>query len=92
MTADFNDKNAIYNLLRLVQEQNTAIHELRLLLGAVTWLVTRGDPDRTRELNEMIWRIDNSRPSPASDRDEVWRAWLLSSQREVELGRAELPS
>lgn len=92
MTADFNDKNAIYNLLRLVQEQNTAIHELRLLLGAVTWLVTRGDPDRTRELNEMIWLIDHARPPIDTHREEVWRAWLMATQREVEQGRAEIPS
>lgn len=91
MTQDFNDKNAVYNLLRLIQEQNTAIHELRLLLGAVTWLVTRGDKDKTRELQEMMWLIDNGKPL-ATERDEQWRAWLLSTQREVEKSRAEIPS
>jgi hypothetical protein len=91
MTADFNDRNAVYNLLRLVKEQNTAIHELRLLLGAVTWLVTRGDAEKTRELNEMIFRIDHGKPLD-NEREEQWRAWLMSTQREVEQGRAEIPS
>lgn len=91
MTQDFNDKNAVYNLLRLVREQNDAIHELRLLLGAVSWLVTRGDEEKTRELKEMIWLIDHSRPPIDAERDEQWR-WLLSTQREIERGKMEIPS
>lgn len=92
MSISPNDKSAVYNLLRLVKEQNDAIHELRLLLGAVTWLVTRGDEEKTRELNAMIWMIDQRRPDAEMERDEQWRAWLLSAQRDVEQNRPEVPS
>ena len=90
--SELNDKNAIYHLLRLVREQQDAIHQLRLLLGALTWLVTKGDEQKLRELNATIWQIDKARPSSDTERDEQWEAYLLSAQREVEQDRPELPS
>lgn len=87
-----NDKSAIYNLLRLAREQREAIHELRLLVGALAWMVTKGDPEAMREVSEMIWRIDQERPPTDVERDLQWQSWLLSVQREVEQGRGEIPS
>ena len=91
MTQDFNDKAAVYNLLRLVREQNDVIHQLRLMVGALMWLATKGDQEKLREFNAMMWSIDHGKPLD-TEHEEQWRAWLLSTQREVELGHAELPS
>lgn len=87
-----NDKSVVFNLLRLVREQREAVHELRTLVGAVLWMVTKGEPSAMREINEMIWRIDQARPPADAERDEQWQAWLLSVQREVEQDRAEIPN
>jgi hypothetical protein len=35
--------------------------------------------------------IEKEKPME-TERDEQWRAWLLVTQREVEQGRAEIPS
>ena len=89
---DLNDKNAVYNLLRLVREQREAIHELRLLLGAVTWMVTKGDEEKMRELNATLWQIDQARPSEEAARQDQWESWLLSKQIEIERDRVEVAS
>ena len=87
-----NDKSAVYNLLRLAREQRNAIHELRLLVGALAWMVTKGDPAAMREVNEMIWRIEQGRPQADAERDLQWQSWLLSVQHEVEQDRPEIRS
>ena len=79
MTADFNDKNAIYNLLRLVQEQNTALHQLRLMVGALMWLATKGDQEKIREFNAMMWSIDNGKPLDLGTRGTMARVALVHS-------------
>jgi hypothetical protein len=87
-----NDRNAVYNLLMLVREQNDAIHQLRLKLGALMWMVLHGDEDKMREFAATEWQIDHARPDVDNERDSQWRAWLMSVQREVERDRPEIPS
>lgn len=91
MNSSLNDKSIVYNLLRLVREQREAIHQLRLMVGALTWIVTGTDEEKRREFNTMMWLIENGKPAE-NERDQQWEAYLAGTQREVELGRPEIPS
>ena len=91
MNSSLNDKNVVYNLLRLVREQRAAIHQLRLMVGALSWFVAGSDEEKWREFNAMMWLIDNGKPGD-SERDQQWEAYLAGTQREVELSRPEIPS
>jgi hypothetical protein len=84
-------KTAIYALARLIDEQEKQIQTLQAMVGALLWMATRGDADKMREFAAKKWLIENERPME-TERDEQWRAWLLATQREVEQGRAEIPS
>ena len=85
-------KSAIYALARLIDEQDKQIQTLQAMVGALLWMATHGDDDKTREFAAMKWKIENARPDGETERDEQWRAWLLATQREVEQGHAEVPS
>jgi hypothetical protein len=87
-----NDKGVIYAFARLIDEQEKQIRTLQSMVGAVLWMATRGDENKMREFAAMKWKIENARPDVETERDEQWRAWLLATQREVEQGRAEIPS
>jgi hypothetical protein len=90
MNSALSDKSVVYNLLRLVREQREAIHQLRLMVGAMAWFVAGSDEEKWREFNAMMWMIDQGKP--ADTRDQQWEAYLAGTQREVELGRPEIPS
>lgn len=91
MIASLNDKSVVYNLLRLVREQREAIHQLRLMVGAMAWFVAGSDEERWREFKAMMWLIETGKPAE-NERDQQWEAYLAGTQREVELGRPEIPS
>lgn len=86
-----NDRNALYNRLRLVKEQNDLLHKMWSVVTALAWLVTENDDEKMRRLKAMEWMLNNDRPKSQTERNEQWRAWLISTQREVEQGRADLP-
>lgn len=89
---DVNDKNALYNLLRLIREQGEDIRQLRLMVESLLWLVTRGDEDKMHEFSVRAYLLDQGRPTADVQRDDQWEAWLASVQHELEQGRAEIPS
>ena len=89
---DVNDKNALYNLLRLIREQGEDIRQLRLMVESLLWLVTRGDDDKMREFGVRAYLLDQRRPTADVQRNDQWETWLLSAQRELEQGRPEIPS
>ena len=91
MNSSLNDKSVVYNLLRLVREQRDAIHQLRLMVGALSWFVAGTDEEKWREFKAMMWLIERGKPDD-SERDQQWEAYLAGTQREVELGRPEMPN
>jgi hypothetical protein len=92
MMQDRDHKQEIYDLISLVREQNDVIQRLRLMFGALTWLVTHGDEEKIRQLHAVMWALDRKTPAEDRQRDEQWQAWLLTMQRELEQGKAEIPS
>lgn len=58
-------------LFRVVAEQQDAIHQLRLLVGALMWMVSKGEPQALAQINEMIWRIDAAKPKVGAEGDAL---------------------
>ena len=63
---------------------------VKSMIGALVWFATRGNEEKMREFAAMKWQIEYARPDV--EREAQWEAWLLSVQRELEQGRAEIPS